>query len=58
MFEYVNVDDLEDLRDDMDDMMQETDYMNEMMNRNYCLDVDEAELDQEFAMLDNEIFKE
>jgi charged multivesicular body protein 5 len=49
---------LEDLRDDMDDMMAETDYMNEMLNRNYGLDVDEAELDEEFANLDNEIFKE
>lgn len=58
MFENVNLDELEDLRDDMDDMQYETDYMNEMLNRNYTIDVDEAELDEEFAQLDNEIFKD
>lgn len=54
----MNLDELEDLRDDMDDMQYETDYMNEMLNRNYAMDVDEAELDAEFAELDDEIFKE
>jgi len=29
-----------------------------MLNRNYAVDVDEAELDEEMAELDNEYFKE
>lgn len=52
------MDELEDIRDDMEDMMADTDYMNEMLNRNYAMDVDEAELDEEFAQLDDEVFKE
>ena len=49
---------MEDLKDDMQEMMHETDYVNEMLNRNYGIEVDEAELDQEFANLDSDIFKE
>ncbi len=33
------MDQLEDIRDDMDDMMFETEEMNEMLNRDYALDV-------------------
>lgn len=36
-----------DIMDDMEDMKFETEYMNEMMNRNYACDVDEDELDRE-----------
>lgn len=52
------MDELDDLRDDMDDMMYETEEINEMLNRNYTVDVDEEELDAEMAELDNEYFKE
>lgn len=31
----------------MDEMMFETEEINEMLNRNYAVDVDEAELDEE-----------
>ena len=37
--------------DDMLDMKFETDYMNEMMNRNYNIDADENELDEEMREL-------
>lgn len=33
--------------EDMEDMKAESDYMNEMMNRNYSVDIDEDELDRE-----------
>ena len=33
--------------EDMEDMKAESDYMNEMMNRNYAVDIDEDELDRE-----------
>lgn len=49
---------MEDLRDDMDDMMYETQEMNEMLNRNYAVDVDENELDEEMQNLDDDLFKE
>lgn len=52
------MDELEDLRDEMDDMVYESDYMNDMLNRNYAMDVNEADLDEEFAELDNQIFAE
>ena len=37
--------------DDMLDMKFETDYMNEMMNRNYNIDADENDLDEEMREL-------
>jgi charged multivesicular body protein 5 len=33
--------------DDMEEMKMDSDYMNEMMNRNYNVDIDEDELDRE-----------
>ena len=36
----LDVDKLDDIRDEMDEMKYESDYMNEMLNRNYDLDVD------------------
>lgn len=35
----------------MQDMQFETNYMNEMMNRNYDIDCDENELDEEMREL-------
>ena len=40
----------------MDDMAYETNYINEMMNRNYALDVNEDDLEEEMRDLDNELF--
>jgi charged multivesicular body protein 5 len=37
----VNVDKMDELRDKMMEMKFESDYMNEMMNRNYDMDLDE-----------------
>ena len=42
----------------MEEMKFETDYMNEMMNRNYEVDYDEADLDAELGELDDELFEE
>jgi charged multivesicular body protein 5 len=42
--------------DDMEDMKAETDYMNEMMNRNYAVDIDEDELDREMQEIDNDMY--
>lgn len=41
--------------DDMEDMKFETDYMNEMMNRNYGCDIDEGELDREMEEIENDM---
>lgn len=41
----------------MEDMQYETDYMNEMMNRNYNCDVDEDDLDNEMKELGNRYLK-
>ena len=37
----LDIDKLDDIRDQMDDLKYESDYMNEMLNRDYELDVDE-----------------
>lgn len=44
--------------DDMEDMKMESDYMNEMLNRNYAVDIDEDELDREMQEIDNEMYLE
>lgn len=54
----LNLDEVEDLKDDMDDMMWETDQINEALNRNYGMDIDETDLDNEMKELDDELFKE
>lgn len=41
--------------DEMEDMKFETEYMNEMMNRNYGCDIDEDELDKEMQEIENDI---
>jgi len=56
--EKIDFDQLEDLRDEMDDMMWETKQINDMLNRDYAVDVDEGELDAELQELDNEMFME
>lgn len=45
----LDIDKLDDLRDEMDELKYESDYMNELLNRDYELDVDEAELDDELG---------
>jgi charged multivesicular body protein 5 len=35
----------------MDDLKYESDYMNDLLNRDYDIDVDEAELDDELQEL-------
>jgi len=42
--------------DDMEDMKAESEYMNEMMNRNYQVDIDEDELDREMQEIDNDLY--
>lgn len=41
MMKNVNLDKMDEMRDQMREMKFESDYMNEMMNRNYDMDVDE-----------------
>jgi len=40
----------------MEEMKYESDYMNEMMNRNYNVDIDEDELDREMQEIDNDMY--
>ncbi len=42
--------------DDMEEMKMDSDYMNEMMNRNYNVDIDEDELDRELQEIDNDMY--
>lgn len=54
----INIDELEDLKDEMDEMMFESNEINEMLNRDYTVDVDESEIDEQLRDLDNEFFLE
>jgi charged multivesicular body protein 5 len=47
----LDIDKLDDIRDEMDDLKYESDYMNDLLNRDYDLDVDEADLDDELQGL-------
>ncbi len=58
MMKDIDLDELADLRDDMEDMKYESEEINEMMNMDFGLDVDEDELDDELAELDDEMFLE
>ncbi len=52
----IDVDQLEDLRDEMDDMVMESKEINDLLNRDYTVDVDEDELDAELRELDDGMF--
>lgn len=54
----INIDELEDLKDDMDEMNWQQQEMNDLMNRNYACDVDEDDLDEELRNYDDELFME
>ena len=51
----LDIDKLDDIRDEMDELKYESDYMNEMLNRDYDCDVDEDDLDDELGMLEQEL---
>ena len=56
MMKDIDMDELEDLRDDMEEMKMESEEVNEMLNMDFGCDVDEDELDEELAELDDEMF--
>jgi charged multivesicular body protein 5 len=58
LFNQINMDELEDIRDQMEDMKFETDYMNELMSRDYDTNVDDIDLDAEMQDIDNEFYQE
>lgn len=54
MFESLDMDALDDIRDEMEEMRDEAEYMSELMNRDYDVDVNEADLDEELNALERE----
>ena len=56
----LNIDDVEDMTDDMADMMEDFNDINEALGRNFSTpdDIDEADLDAELEMLEDELFDE
>jgi hypothetical protein len=58
MMKGIDIDELQDIRDDMEEMMYEAKEINEAMNRVGGLEIDEAELEAELKELDNEYFVE
>ena len=56
----LNIDDVEDLADDMAEMMEDFNEINEALGRNFATpdDIDEADLDAELELLEDEMFDE
>lgn len=54
----IDIDELEDLRDEMDDMTYESKQIGDLLNRDYAVDVDDDDLDAELKELDDEMFLE
>lgn len=56
----LNIDDVEDLADDMAEMMEDFNEINEALGRNFSTpdDIDEADLDAELELLEDELFEE
>lgn len=54
MFENLDMDAMDDIRDEMEEMAAESEYMNELMNRDYDVDVNEGDLDEELRALELE----
>lgn len=57
-FKDIDLDKLEDIRDDMEEMMEDTKYINEELNRNYAIDVNEDELNEDMKQLDDDYYLE
>ncbi len=58
LMDQIDIDEMADLKDEMDDMMWQQKEINETLNRNYALDIDEYDLDQEMKELDDELFSD
>ena len=58
MMQDIDLDELEDLRDEMEEMKFESEEINEALNMDFGCDYDEDELDEELAELDDEMFLE
>ena len=58
MMKGMDMDDMEDVFDDMADMMADMEEVNEVMGRNYNVDLDENELLGELDELDEELAME
>ena len=52
----LDIDELADLREEMDEMVYESNQINEMLNRDYACDVDEDDLDAELKELEDDMF--
>ena len=58
MMKNMDMDDMEDIFDDMADMMADMEEVNEVMGRNYNVEMDENELLGELDELDEELAAE
>lgn len=54
----IDIDEIYDLRDEMDDMVWESNQITDMLNRDYAVEVDDDELDAELRELDDGMFEE
>ena len=54
----INIDELEDLRDEMSEMQYDSQQIQDLLSRNYDIEADESELDAELQALDDDIYME
>ena len=59
MMKDMDLDEIADIKDNMEDMMWEQQQVNELLNRNYAMDdVNENDIDEELRDLDREMFQQ
>lgn len=58
LMKHVDIDRLEDIRDEMDEMKFQSDYTNELLNRNFDVGMDDIDLDAEMQEIDNDFYRE
>lgn len=58
LMKHVDLDRLEDIRDEMEEMKFQSDYTNELLNRNFDVELDDIDLDAEMQEIDNDFYKE
>ena len=58
LMKHVDIDQLEDIRDTMEEMKFESDYTNELLNRDFDVGTEDIDLDAEMQEIDNDFYQE
>lgn len=57
MMQHVDIDHLQDIKDQMQEMKFQSDYTNQLLNRNFDVGMDDIDLDAEMQEIDNDFYQ-